>query len=123
MDKQESCYCPLCKGVIFKGVKKCQHCGEFFNVPRCPDCQTVLQETEVKDSVSLAGCLGIFLFLCGLFLAFVVNLVGGVLVIIVALLISVFGRGTHTVTRCPCGYSGVGITYDTNSFPAKGAGC
>lgn len=72
-------------------------------VPVCPRCNIALVATEESDSVSLAGILGVLIFLFGLGMAFVSALVG-IAIMILALIIGAVGTGKHLVMVCPgCG--------------------
>ena len=71
----------------------------------CPQCgkgELLLQQKSAR--VSVAGLFGAFLALIG-FVSVFFNPIVGILLIIVGILISVFGRGKHTEAICPmCGY-------------------
>ena len=71
---------------------------------KCPNCGSdnvaVVQET---NGFSLAGILAAFLFIGGL-LILLVNLVAGLLTILIAFLIGIFGRGKSNYAAClSCG--------------------
>ncbi len=77
-----------------------------ITVESCRSCRVALVTKEKRPLVSVAGLFGVVLFMVGLG-TMLVNLVAGALLMIVALLIGHFGRGSSTVMVCPrCGTEG-----------------
>lgn len=75
----------------------------------CPECNVALVATQKKKSLSVAGLIGALLFVIGLITMFV-NVVVGILLMILALIISVVGRGSKTIMVCPqCGKKGAAL--------------
>lgn len=70
----------------------------------CPKCNTDMVAEQRKTAVSIAGIIGVLLTMAGLAML-LFNPAMGVLVIILAVVVSIFGRPKKTVLVCPnCGY-------------------
>ena len=69
---------------------------------KCPECQKAeMVQIETNKGFSVAGVLAAFIFLASLFLLAFSNVSGGLIGILIAILIGVFGRGKDHELVCP----------------------
>lgn len=68
----------------------------------CPECKKAeMVQVETTKGFSMAGVLAAFIFIASMFMLAFSNIVGGLVGILVAILIGVFGRGKDNELVCP----------------------
>ena len=69
---------------------------------KCPECQKAdMVQIETSKGFSMGGVLAALIFLASLFMLAFSNITGGLIGILVAILIGVFGRGKDHELVCP----------------------
>ena len=73
----------------------------------CGSCNIALIPIQRSASLSIAGVFSALLFVCGIVAIPMFGLVTGAVIIVMAIVISVFGRAKYTHMTCPsCGKVG-----------------
>ncbi len=113
-DAPKLIHCPDCAREVSKRAATCPHCGAPILPPEptaqassagamtCPSCKVQLVSKEkARGGVTLAGVFGGLLFVSGILSVFVNAIVGGGVLIVAGIIISVALRGKETVLVCP----------------------
>jgi uncharacterized protein YbaR (Trm112 family) len=69
---------------------------------KCPECQKAeMVQVQSSKGFSMAGVLAALIFVASLFMLAFSNIAGGLIGVLVAILIGVFGRGKDDELVCP----------------------